>query len=59
METTSRRVDWLAIDLLTLQDRKDQARRALSIEERTKRAIAKGDELLRQARIASRLESRS
>jgi hypothetical protein len=54
MEMTTRRVDWLAIDLLTLQDRKDQARRALSIEERTKRSLAKGEALLAQARLATR-----
>jgi hypothetical protein len=58
MELTKRSVDWLAIDLLSLQDRKAQAARSMTIEERTKRALAKGEKLLAEARLAHRLSTR-
>jgi hypothetical protein len=41
MEMSKRTVDWLAIDLLSHETRKRQAARAMTLEERTKRALAK------------------
>lgn len=58
METTNRKVDWLTIDLLKHIDRKIQSERALTLEERTRRAIAKGDALLAQARLSANLRGR-
>jgi len=57
MDLTKRTVDWLAIDLVNQEQRK--ALKPLSIEERTKRALAKGEALLAQARLAHRLSERS
>jgi hypothetical protein len=59
MEMTTRKIDWLAIDLLTHETRKAQAARAMTIEERTKRALAKGEKLLAEASLAHRLSARS
>jgi hypothetical protein len=59
MDTTQRKVDWLSIDMVNQDARKAQAARAMSIEERTKRALEKGDKLLSQARLAHRLATRS
>jgi hypothetical protein len=54
METTSRKIDWLAIDLANQAQRKAQASRALSLEERTRLALEKGDKLLAEARRAAK-----
>jgi len=59
METTSRKVDWLAIDQVNKEARRAQADRALSLEERTKRALARGEKLLAEARLAHKLAGRS
>jgi hypothetical protein len=59
MEMTTRKIDWLAIDLLTHETRKAQVARAMTIEERTKRALAKGEALLAQARLTHCLSTRS
>lgn len=58
MELTqrSRSVDWLAIDQVNHEQRK--ALKPMSIEERTKRALAKGEALLAQARLAHKLAER-
>ena len=56
MEMKRRSIDWLAIDLVNQEQRK--ALKPLSIEERTKRALAKGEALLAQARLAHRLSER-
>jgi hypothetical protein len=55
MEMSKRTVDWLAIDLLSHETRKRQAARAMTLEERTKIALAKGEALLAQARRAHKL----
>jgi hypothetical protein len=58
MEMSKRTVDWLAIDLAHHETRKRQAARAMTLEERTKRALAKGEALLAQARLSHRLSNR-
>lgn len=61
MEPTqrSRSVDWLAIDQVNQEARRAQADRALSLEERTKRALARGEKLLAEARLAHKLAQRN
>jgi hypothetical protein len=59
VDTTTRKIDWLSIDLASRDARKAQAARAMSLEERTKRALAKGEKLLAEARLAHRLSTRS
>jgi hypothetical protein len=51
-----REVTPLTIDLLKRDNRLAHESSRLSIEERTRRALAKGDELLRQARLAAKRE---
>lgn len=51
-----REVTSATIDLLKRDNRLAQEPTRLSIEERTRRALAKGEELLRQARLASKRE---
>jgi hypothetical protein len=53
METTPRKIDWLAIDLANQAQRKAQASRALSLQERVRLALEKGDKLLAEARRAA------
>jgi hypothetical protein len=53
METTSRKIDWLAIDLANQAQRKAQASRALSLEERVRLSLEKGEKLLAEARRAA------
>jgi hypothetical protein len=54
METTPRKIDWLAIDLANQAQRKAQASRALSLQERVRLALEKGDKLLAEARRAAK-----
>jgi hypothetical protein len=54
----SRSVDWLSIDLVNQEARKQSQARAMTIEERTKRALAKGEKLLAEAHLAQRLSTR-
>jgi hypothetical protein len=54
METASRKIDWLAIDLANQSQRKAQASRALSLAERARLALEKGDKLLAEARRAAK-----
>jgi len=52
-----RTVTPLTIDLLKRDNRLSQ--KPLSIEERTKRALARGEKILAEARLAHRLTTRS
>jgi hypothetical protein len=56
LHPASRSVPGLDIALLRQDERK--ARPSMSLEERTKRALAKGEALLRQARLAHKLSER-
>jgi len=49
-------VTGLTIDLLKRDNRKAHEASRLTIEERTRRSLAKGEELLRQARLAAKRE---
>jgi hypothetical protein len=57
LHPASRSVPGLDIALLRQDERK--ARPTMSIEERTKRALARGEKLLAEARLAHRLTARS
>jgi hypothetical protein len=53
----SRSVDWLSIDLVNQEARK--VLKPMSIEERTRRALEKGERLLAEAHLARKLANRS
>jgi MoxR-like ATPase len=55
---TPRVVDQLSIDLANRDARKAQASRALSLAERVRLSLEKGDKLLAEARLAHRLQER-
>jgi hypothetical protein len=51
-----REVTSVTIDTVKRDNRRAHEEGRLSIEERTRRALAKGDELLRQARLSAKRE---